>query len=114
VLAGRAVHLARPEIDGRRDLARAPARISTHGEMIDVIDDPVSQTLHVSGITHASDDRRSLEQVEHDYIVATLQRLEWRVTGTGGAAEVLDINSSTSRSRMRKLGIERPGRTITW
>jgi formate hydrogenlyase transcriptional activator len=35
--------------------------------------------------------------------------LHWRVEGTGGAADELGINASTLRSRMRKLGIRRPG-----
>ena len=45
-----------------------------------------------------------------DGITATVERLEWRVEGPGAAAEVLGINPSTLRSRMRKLGIRRPGR----
>jgi transcriptional regulator with GAF, ATPase, and Fis domain len=50
----------------------------------------------------------TLEQLEHDHIVATLERLRWRVEGDGGAAEVLGINPSTLRTRMRKHGIRRP------
>ena len=51
---------------------------------------------------------RTLEQHERDYIVATLERLQWQIAGTGGAAEVLGINASTLRSRMQKLGIRKP------
>ncbi len=86
------------------------AVISTRGEMIDVIEEPASAERRPPAPLAASDDLRSLEQVERDHIVATLERLQWRVTGAGGVAEVLDINSSTLRSRMRKLGIERPAR----
>ena len=86
------------------------AVISTRGEMIDLIEEPASAERRPPGPIAASDDVRSLEQVERDHIVATLERLHWRVTGAGGVAEVLDINSSTLRSRMRKLGIERPAR----
>jgi formate hydrogenlyase transcriptional activator len=53
---------------------------------------------------------RSLAQIEHDHILATLERVEWRVEGEGGAADALGINASTLRSRMRKHGIRRPGR----
>jgi formate hydrogenlyase transcriptional activator len=42
-------------------------------------------------------------------VVATLERLQWRIEGPGGAADVLGINASTLRSRMRKHGIRRPG-----
>jgi PAS domain S-box-containing protein len=53
---------------------------------------------------------RSLSQTEHDHILATLERVEWRIEGEGGAADALGINASTLRSRMRKHGIRRPGR----
>ena len=42
-------------------------------------------------------------------MVSTLERLQWRIEGPGGAADVLGINASTLRSRMRKHGIRRPG-----
>jgi len=41
-------------------------------------------------------------------IVRTLKKVHWRVEGAGGAAELLNVHASTLRSRMRKLGIERP------
>jgi formate hydrogenlyase transcriptional activator len=53
---------------------------------------------------------RSLAQLEHDHILATLERVQWRIEGEGGAADALGINASTLRSRMRKHGIRRPGR----
>jgi hypothetical protein len=34
------------------------------------------------------------------------------IEGNGGAAKVLDMNPSTLRSRMQKLGIKRPGKTV--
>ena len=39
---------------------------------------------------------------------ATLERLRWKIEGDGGAAEILGINPSTLRTRMRKHGIRRP------
>ena len=50
----------------------------------------------------------SLADAERQHIVAMLERTGWQVAGPGGAAELLDINPSTLRSRMQKLGIERP------
>jgi len=50
----------------------------------------------------------TLSEVERNYIIATLERTYWRIEGRNGAAEILDINPNTLRSRMRKLGIRRP------
>ncbi|WP_114936678.1 sigma-54-dependent transcriptional regulator [Mucilaginibacter endophyticus] len=44
---------------------------------------------------------------ERDHILDTLARCNWKVYGTGGAAELLNINSSTLKSRMIKLGISK-------
>ncbi|MBT8401646.1 MAG: sigma 54-interacting transcriptional regulator [Rhodothermia bacterium] len=50
----------------------------------------------------------SLEDVERQHIIKTLEETHWRVEGARGAAKRLDINPSTLRSRMRRLGIEKP------
>ena len=50
---------------------------------------------------------KSMAQQEKDYIISVLNRCNWKLNGTGGAAELLEINSSTLRSRMKKLGIDR-------
>ncbi|GAB5535929.1 MAG: hypothetical protein Rubg2KO_21780 [Rubricoccaceae bacterium] len=50
----------------------------------------------------------TMEAVERAHIVHVLGTTGWRVRGPGGAAEVLGLNPSTLRSRMKKLGIERP------
>ena len=60
-----------------------------------------SQHLSDTGI-------ESLEQSEYNLILRTLQRVQWRVEGPGGAAQLLKVKPSTLRSRMRKLGISRP------
>ncbi|NNE47806.1 MAG: sigma 54-interacting transcriptional regulator [Rhodothermales bacterium] len=52
---------------------------------------------------------RTLEEVERDYIQSVCDTCGWRIRGTGGAAEVLGLHPSTLRSRMKKLGIRRPG-----
>lgn len=49
----------------------------------------------------------SLEEVQRDHIVEALKRVNWRVSGKGGAAELLKINAKTLDSKMRKLGINR-------
>ena len=50
----------------------------------------------------------TLEDVERTHILQILEATHWRIRGKRGAAEILDINPSTLRSRMQKLGIERP------
>jgi len=50
----------------------------------------------------------TMEEVERAHILHVLGTTGWRVRGDGGAAEVLGLNPSTLRSRMKKLGIERP------
>ena len=50
---------------------------------------------------------RALGEMERDHILHALQKTGWRVEGSAGAAELLGINSSTLRGRMRKHGIRR-------
>jgi chemotaxis protein methyltransferase CheR len=57
---------------------------------------------------------KTLDEMERDHILRVLEDLNWRIDGPGGAARVLGINSSTLRSRMGKLGIQKPnGRPST-
>jgi chemotaxis protein methyltransferase CheR len=49
----------------------------------------------------------SLQEAERQHILATLERVGWRIEGPGGAAETLRLPASTLRSRMRKLKIRR-------
>ena len=50
---------------------------------------------------------RALGEMERDHILHALQKTGWRVEGSAGAAEILGMNSSTLRGRMRKHGIRR-------
>jgi len=58
-------------------------------------------------IVNAHEQPLTLARLERDHIVATLDKLEWRLEGEGGAADVLGIKPSTLRNRMRKHGIRR-------
>jgi chemotaxis protein methyltransferase CheR len=49
-----------------------------------------------------------LEEVERDHIVRVLEHTNWKVSGKNGAAEILGLNRSTLRARIRKLGIHQP------
>ena len=46
-----------------------------------------------------------LEEVERAHIMKILEQVNWRIHGEKGAADILDINPSTLRSRMKKLDI---------
>jgi PAS domain S-box-containing protein len=50
-----------------------------------------------------------LEDVERDHVLRVLESTGFRISGAGGAAELLDLHPNTLRYRMRKLGIARPG-----
>lgn len=52
--------------------------------------------------------QKTLEVVERDYIVQTLEQTHWKVGGKNSASEILGLDRSTLRARMRKLNIEKP------
>ena len=93
------------------------AVIITQGSKLHLIDDLDSQALAlglheqvaVPGAFADSDPTgETLEQTEYKLILRTLKNVHWKVEGPGGAAELLNLHPSTLRSKMRKLGIERP------
>lgn len=51
---------------------------------------------------------KTLAENEKQYISSVLNELNWLIGGKKGAAAILDVPVSTLRSRMKKLGIERP------
>ena len=54
-----------------------------------------------------------LREVERQHIVATLKKTGWRIDGPQGAARLLNLNPSTLRSRMQKLGIRRSAEDLS-
>ena len=49
-----------------------------------------------------------LHRMERDNILAALKQTEWKVSGRGGAAELLGIKPTTLASRIKKMDISRP------
>jgi transcriptional regulator with GAF, ATPase, and Fis domain len=45
--------------------------------------------------------------MEKNHIQSVLEKTNWKVSGDGGAAEILDMHPNTLRSRMEKLAIKR-------
>src|ERR1700754_1538895 len=91
------------------------AVIVTQGSKLQLIDDLDTQALQldlqqqtVAPVPDSVPGTETLEQTEYNVILRTLQKVHWKVEGPGGAAELLNLHPSTLRSKMRKLGIERP------
>jgi len=45
--------------------------------------------------------------MERRHIAKILKRTGWKIDGPNGAARLLELNPSTLRSRIKKLGIRR-------
>ena len=52
-----------------------------------------------------SESVKTLEENEKSYIIKVLEKTNGRIEGKSGAADILGINPSTLRSRIKKLGI---------
>jgi chemotaxis protein methyltransferase CheR len=39
--------------------------------------------------------QKTLDEVEHDYIVRVLEQTQWKVSGKNGAAEIFGLDRST-------------------
>lgn len=50
---------------------------------------------------------KSIDDNERDYILSVLRKCNGRISGSGGAAELLDVPSTTLNSKMKRLGITR-------
>ena len=50
---------------------------------------------------------QSLKEMERNYILEALGRCQWRVSGNGGAAELLDLKPTTLYAKIRKLKISK-------
>ncbi|MGZ5075400.1 MAG: sigma 54-interacting transcriptional regulator [Methylobacter sp.] len=80
------------------------AVILSQGPLLDIA--PLS-ARGMSGVQ--SGQLRSLEAVEREHILRTLEATGWQISGAKGAAAILGMNPNTLRSRMLKLGISRMG-----
>lgn len=80
--------------------------VLANGNMIESLDLPVSKRPAHTNQAGKGGFKTMIEN-ERDHIVAVLESCNWKISGKGGAAEVLDINVNTLNSRMKKLGIER-------
>jgi transcriptional regulator with GAF, ATPase, and Fis domain len=75
--------------------------LTTDGVLQDV--DLPKQTTADKDLSFISN--RTLEEMERAYIVDVLKRCAGKISGPGGAAEILDVPGNTLHSKMKKLGI---------
>jgi formate hydrogenlyase transcriptional activator len=83
------------------------AVILSHGPELHVVLPELSSgavVIPVEGVAETM----NLEQAERAHILRTLHETNWIIGGPRGAASKLGLNRSTLRSRMTKLGINRP------
>jgi transcriptional regulator with GAF, ATPase, and Fis domain len=50
---------------------------------------------------------KALQEIESSYIIEVLKRCKGRISGTGGAADILGIPATTLHSKMKKLGVSK-------
>ena len=78
------------------------AVINSSGPKLRLVDElkkesPDSDTKH-----------KTMEAVERDHILRVLEQTRWKVGGKNSAAEILGLDRSTLRARMRRLNIQKP------
>ncbi|SFM87870.1 regulatory protein, Fis family [Chitinophaga sp. YR627] len=74
-----------------------------------VIEDILLPTVEVKQATPGQEETtmKTIVENERDYIISVLKKSNGRIWGPGAAAEVLNINPSTLKSKMKKLGIKK-------
>jgi formate hydrogenlyase transcriptional activator len=82
--------------------------LMTRGTIIKEIYLPKTEIHQKSG-RKDEDSIKSFAQNEREYILSILKKSNGKVRGPGGAAELLDLPSSTLQSKMKKLGIRKGG-----
>ena len=73
------------------------------GDMVHEVFIPSADT---ASTPQAAGQIRTMEEMEREHILNALQACKGKVSGAGGAAELLDMPAQTLHSRMKKLGIK--------
>ena len=111
---------ARIEEDARRWLSQQPWRGNVR-ELVNTVEratiispgpvlefgDSAPEVRGPVAVTGPSDGGSilTLQEMERRHIERALHRTDGKISGKGGAAEILGINPNTLRSRMKKLGV---------
>lgn len=78
----------------------------TEGNTIKSIEFSPSSKIHAQQSTDSFSIKTIMEN-ERDYILYILKKCNGKISGAGGAAEILDIHPSTLNSKIKKLEIKR-------
>lgn len=75
--------------------------------------DPVAANPIAANPVAANEETRILtdgeiQELKRRNLIAALERANWKVSGAGGAAELLGVKPTTLADRMKSLGIKRP------
>ena len=102
-----------------RELENVIAVILSRGIELEVAPDVLPEMAAVTheraaAPQHVQEEKRleapspqSIDQVERNHVLDVLMRTNWRIEGVDGAAALRNLNPSTLRSRMKKLGVQR-------
>jgi DNA-binding NtrC family response regulator len=82
------------------------AILLTDGNTIKEIELSASSKMHAEQTSESFSIKTILEN-ERDYILYILKKCNGKISGIGGAAEILDIHPSTLNSKIKKLEIKR-------
>jgi len=96
----RAVILSRGDVL-RLDLSLSEASPATGA----AVPEPAGETRTTGFVTEAQ-----MRDQQRRNLVNALEAAGWRISGKGGAAELLGVRPTTLADRMRSLGVERPAR----
>lgn len=79
----------------------------TKGSIITDLPLPKTASKHEPSVLSEKDRVKSIDEIERDHILAVLRKCNGKISGSGGAAELLNLNVSTLNSKIKKLGIEK-------
>jgi formate hydrogenlyase transcriptional activator len=84
------------------------AVILTRGTAVDADAVHIMSEPHPAPSVPPRDGVVTLADAQRHAIVAALDAAQWRISGAGGAAELLELKPTTLHAKMKKLGIRRP------
>jgi PAS domain S-box-containing protein len=84
------------------------AIITSRDDQLRFTTEQIQEARASNGATIGVSTDSSMEEIQRDILLRVLEECDWKINGEDGAAVRLKLPPSTLRSRMKKLGIERP------
>lgn len=78
------------------------AVVATNGNSLKVVD---KLSTGDNGIL--ANDFKTLDELEKEYILKVIEECNWKISGSDGAANILNLHPNTLRSKMEKLNIKK-------